>query len=149
MIYSFKTNSGDSSLPYFSILEDMGDFIYCDKSFFLNTDMPIDIIHEKLNNVKLNVVTSQNLSIINSDMARKWCEDIFIKEELARFEQTEACQQRLREINKLLDILEKGGAKDGQAKKKSRTHTKSGPSSSENIGNRGKVEEVHSDQGSK
>lgn len=125
MIYSFKAEKDKTFIEYFNILENLCDFCFHDGVFYINTDLSTDIITDKIGNVKLIDVTYNSISELKSEMIKKWCNEIFYKEELKEFEKTPECQERLIEINNMLDILEKGGVSVGQTKEES-SHTNRG-----------------------
>lgn len=119
MIYSFTVGENQKMSSYFDILDKFCDFCFCKRTFYINTNLSENSLSEKLPNVKFSPVLSSDLNIIDSPMVKRWCQDIFVKKELDEFEKTEACQTRLREINRLIDEIEKGGVAFGQTKEES------------------------------
>lgn len=117
MIFEIELEKNINISDYIQDIQSLGDFIICNSYLYLNSIKDISVISQTIPIKKCQYITSSNYKEICSDFCRKWCMDSLYKQELLEFEKTPECQERLKFINKQLDILERG-AKDN-AKKES------------------------------
>lgn len=102
----------------------LGNFIIENHVVYLDTIKDISTVSQSLPIKKCSYITSTNYKDIGSSFCRKWCQEILYKHELQEFEKTVECQNRLKLINKQLDLLEEGGM-DIAKKKSANDHNSS------------------------
>lgn len=95
----------------------LGDFIICDKTIYIDTTSKTKT-KKVFGNSEITEITSQNYKNNSSPMVEYWCRSKLIEQELAEYEKTDECQNRLKQISDYLDSLEKfmsGGGDSGKA----------------------------------
>lgn len=109
MILEFKLNDNCNMVTVIDKLSKLGTFCFSGNVSFLDTTLSKDHAINFLNDnmVFLNEINSSNYDKIQSKVARSWCHEKLLNEELSKFENTFECQQRLKEISDYLDKIEK------------------------------------------
>lgn len=101
-----KVNIVDNSISeMFDFLENLGDFIICNKNIYIETDN-IRKTNKYFKKDNVSVINEDNYKSENSGMVVAWLKDKLIKQELSEFEKSEECQAKLRKFSEYMDALE-------------------------------------------
>ena len=105
MIYKIDFKEEINFNEVFEKMRSIGDFCFSGIDILINTNKDIKVIDFIKEYKEIN---SENYKSLTSSTLQKWCKDILTKVELEKYEKSTECQEKLREINKALNTLEKG-----------------------------------------
>jgi len=110
MIYKIVSELTNSLPIIFKQLQLMGNFIYTNKTIYLDTDLDKSIVLSELKNaisedeqILVSEINQTNL-FQQAENVKYWIKDIWFREEKQRFELEQ--QEALKQYNKFLDDLE-------------------------------------------
>ena len=100
---------------YMDILEKImfvGDYCYSDKSFFVNSDKPYNVVFDKVKDFgDVNEITNQKDISLCSDLVKNWYFNIITKDAIKKFENSDDGQKKMAKIMNYLDKIERNNRK--------------------------------------